>query len=331
MNVIRTGLAGLALSAGLVTAPLAQETLNFGAMPVGSGWYVAAAAIQKAIEPELDGYTIEIIPRGGGVANPMVVEQGTADIAFSNVQTAVLAMQGDELYEGNKAENIRALVGGLNPVFIGAMVRNEFIERTGLETLDEILESGEPIRILMKPQGSNIPPAVDAILEAYGLDRDQIRANGGEVIQVDVAQIPAIMRDGRADILLDTILRGHPMITELSLTADIRFLDMSERALQALADVGVRPSAFPAEWFEGAGQTGEIQSGDFGTVLIANADLPEDVAYAVTKAVVENMDQIAAEYPAYSAFVGEEAWKPEYTGVPLHPGAERYYKERGWM
>ena len=328
MSIIRAGLAGLAIS-GLIVASAAAETLRFGAMPVGSGWYVAAAAMQNVIEPVLDGYTVEIIPRGGGVANPMVVEQGTADIAFSNVQTAILAMNGDDLYEGKRAENIRSLVGGLNPVYIGAMVRNEFIERTGLETLDEILQSDEPIRILMKPQGSNIPPAVDAILAAYDLDRDKIRAKGGEVIQVDVSQIPALMRDGRADILFDTVLRGHPMITELSLTADISFMDMSDKALEGLSNVGIRPSSFP-EWFEG--QKGETVSGDFGTVLIAHADVPDDVAYNVTKAVIENMDKLAKDYPAYNAFVGgENAWRPENTGVPLHPGAERYYKERGWM
>lgn len=330
MKRIRYGMVGAVLGAALAFAGTAgADTLRIGAMPIGSGWYVAAAAIQKAITPALDGQTVEIIPRGGGVANPMVVERGGAEIAFSNVQTAVLARNGDqELYEGEKAENIRALVGGLNPVFIGAMVRKEFIERTGLDTLEEILESGEPLRILMKPPGSNIPPAVDAVLAAHGLDRDEIKANGGDIIQVDTAQIPSILRDGRADILFDTILRGHPMITEVALTADIVFLDMSDKAQQALAEVGVRPASFPA-WFEG--QTGEVKSGDFGTVLIAHADVPDETAYAVTKAVIEQMDQIIAEYPAYTNFKAEEAWKPENTGVPLHPGAERYYKERGWM
>jgi TRAP transporter TAXI family solute receptor len=330
MKRIRYGIAGALMGACVAIAgTVAAETFRFGAMPVGSGWYVAAAAIEKVITPALEGQTVEIIPRGGGVANPMVVENGGADIAFANVQTAVLAMNGDpELYEGQKAENIRALVGGLNPVYIGAMVRRDFIERTGLDTLEKILESDEAVRILMKPPGSNIPPAVDVILAAHGTDRDEIRANGGDIIQVDTAQIPAVLRDARADVLFDTILRGHPMITEVALTGDVEFLDLSDKAQAALAQVGVRPASFPA-WFEG--QTGETKSGDFGTVLIGHADVPDDVAYAVTKAVIENMDEISAEYPAYSNFKAEDAWKPENTGIPLHPGAERYYKERGWM
>lgn len=330
MKPLRQGFAGAMLAAGLVIGSSAgADTIRFGAMPVGSGWYVAAAAIERVIAPALEGHTIEIIPRGGGVANPMVVQNGGADIAFSNVQTAVLAMQGDaELYEGQAAPDIRALVGGLNPVFIGAMVRRDFIARTGLDSVQAILETDQPVRILMKPPGSNIPPAVDAILAAHGTSREQIRANGGEIIQVDTAQIPAVMRDGRADVLFDTILRGHPMITEISLTANVAFLDMSDAALEALAAVGVAPATIPV-WFEG--QDSETKSGNFGTVLIGHADLPDDVAYAVVKALIENIDQVVADYPAYAAFVPEDGWRPENTGVPLHPGAERFFRERGWM
>ncbi len=75
----------------------------------------------------------------------------------------------------------------------------------------------------MKPQGSNVPPTVDMMLAAYGLDRAKIKAQGGEIIQVNPEQTPDIMREGRADILLDTVLKGHPMITEVSLTADVSF------------------------------------------------------------------------------------------------------------
>jgi TRAP transporter TAXI family solute receptor len=319
----------VALGAGLVLSSqaMAADPLRIGAMPVGSGWYVAASTLEKTLKPVLQGRSIEVIPRGGGVANPVVVETGKAEIALSNVQTSLLAARGDELYNGKKAGNIRALVGGLNSVFIGAMVRNDFIQKTGLDTLDKILSSGKPIRIVMKPQGSNIPPAVDTVLAAYGLDRAKIKANGGDIIQVDTAQIPAVLRDGRADILFDTILKGHPMITEVALTADVKFMDISDRALKALAESGVKPSQFP-EWFKG--QSGPTKSGDFGTVLIANASLPDDVAYQITKTVIEKMPEMAKDYAAWSTFKPEEAGKKENTGIPLHPGAARYYKERGF-
>jgi hypothetical protein len=312
---------------GVVANAMAAEPLRIGAMPVGSGWYVAASTLEKTLRPVVGDRTIEVIPRGGGVANPVVVDSGKAEIALSNVQTSRLAAGGSELYNGKKSENIRALVGGLNPVYLGVMVRNDFIEKTGLDTLDKIMTSGKPIRIVMKPQGSNVPPAVDTILAAYGLDRAKIKANGGDLIQVDPAQVPAIMRDGRADLLIDTVLKGHPMITELALTANVRFVDLSQKALDELSKTGIKPADIP-QWFKG--QSGATKSGDFGTVLIAHKNLPDDVAYRITKTVIEKMADMAKDYPAWASFRAEDAAKLENTGIPLHPGAARYYKERGF-
>jgi len=319
-----------ALSVSLVTAGAvaASGPVRIGSMPVGSGWYVAAAAMEQVLKPALSSHDVEVIARGGGVANPMVVEQGKAEIALSNVATSVWAAKGLELYQGKKATHIRALIGGLNPVYMAMMVRNDFIKKTGLDTMDKIFTSGKPLRIVMKPQGSNVPPTVDMILAAYGLDRAKIRANGGEIIQVAPAQIPDIIREGRADILLDTVLKGHPMITEVSLTGDIRFIDLSEKARAKLAENGVKPAQFP-EWFKG--QSGPTWGADFGTELIARDDLPDDIAYTVIKTFIEKRDDLARAYPAFKAFDPKGAAKPENTGIPLHPGAVKYYKEKGLM
>lgn len=304
------------------------ETVRIGSMPVGSGWYVAAAAMEQVFAPVLGGRSVEVIARGGGVANPMVVEQGKAEIALSNVATSIWALNGQELYAGKKATHIRALIGGLNPVYIAMMVRNDFINKTGLDTMDKIFESGKPIRIVMKPQGSNVPPTVDMMLSAYGLTRAKVKANGGEIIQVDTAQIPDVIREGRADILLDTVLKGHPMITEVALTGDIRFVDLSEKARATLAKNGVKPAQFP-QWFKG--QTGPTWGADFGTELIARDDLPDDVAYTIVKTFMDKREDLVKAYPAFADFDPKEAAKPENIGIPLHPGAAKYYKEKGLM
>ena len=322
------GLVTLTAALTAAGAAAALDTIRIGAMPVGSGWYVAAAAMEQALKPALGSTAVEVIARGGGVANPMVVEQGKAEIALSNVATSVWAMNGEELYQGKKATNIRALIGGLNPVYMSIMVRNDFIKSTGLDTMDKIFTSGKPLRIVMKPQGSNVPPTVDMILAAYGLDRAKIKAQGGEIIQVNPEQTPGILREGRADILLDTVLKGHPMITEVSLTADVRFLDLSEKARAKLGANGVKPTQFP-EWFKG--QSGPTWGADFGTELIANASLPDDVAYTIVKTFIEKREELVKAYPAFKDFDPKEAAKPENIGIPLHPGAAKYYKEKGLM
>ena len=131
-------------SLALASVAMAAEPVRIGSMPVGSGWYVAAAAMEQVFKPALNR-DVEVIARGGGVANPMVVEQGKAEVALSNVATSVWAMNGQELYAGKKATHIRSLIGGLNPVYMAMIVRNEYINRSGNDTMEKIFSSGKPI------------------------------------------------------------------------------------------------------------------------------------------------------------------------------------------
>lgn len=319
--------AGIFLG-GLIAFSASAESIKIGAMPVGSGWYVGAATLKKTLGEAVPGLDVDIIPRGGGVANPMVVQQGKAQIALSNVATSQWAFNGQLLYEGNKASDIRSLVGGLNPVYIGAIVRKAYLKETGFSSLKEILESGKPVNILMKPPGSNIPPAVDIILKAHGTSVAGIKAKGGKVTQVDSTQMASLIRDGRVDVFFDTILRGHPTIQEVSLTGDVAFIDLSPESLAALAKFGIVKGEIP-KWFDI--QTTPVIGGDFGTHLIASKNLSEETAYKITKAVVENMAKMSEEFPAWKAFDPKKAASPETNGIPLHPGAIRYYKEKGLL
>jgi len=316
------------LMANLISVSAYAETIRIGSMPVGSGWYVGAASLEKNLEQILPGLDFEVIARGGGVANPMVVQQGKAEIALSNVATSIWAAKGQLLYGGQNATDIRSLVGGLNPVFIGAIVRNGFLKENGFTSLKEILESGKPVNVMMKPPGSNIPPAVDIVLKAHGTSREKIKADGGKIYQVDSSQMSSLMRDGRVDLYFDTILRGHPTIQEISLTGDVSFIDMSEESLAALEEYGIHKATIP-KWFDA--QTGPTIGGDYGTHLIANKNLPDEIAYKITKAVVENMAKLAEDFKAWKYFKVENAALPANNGIPLHPGAVRYYKEKGLL
>lgn len=325
----------IALSSAALAGPnitLAQATtdLKFGAMPLGSIWYVFAASFAKHIQPALPaGSKVDIIARGGGIGNPILVNEGKTDVAFSNVITAVWAMNGEEeIYKGKKHPNIRALLGGLNEVWIAGMLTEDYIKRTGNDTLEKALLSKEPPRIIMKPAGSTVPPSVRIIMESLGLTFEKYRAGGGEIIQINVGQIPNMMRNGRADLYFESVSPGHPATQEVSLTVPLRFLDLPEKSLKALSKNGLKVHPLPASF---KGQNGPTKAADFGTNLIVHKDMPEATAYAITKAVIENRDAIVGDNKAMAGFVAKDAWRPENVGIPLHPGAVRYYRERGWM
>jgi len=333
-SIVRIAALCFALCAALGATPTARaqqpNELKFGAMPLGSIWYVFAASFSKHIQAGLPpGAKVDIIARGGGIGNPIVVNDNKADVAFANVITSHWAMHGEEeIYKGKKYPNIRALLGGLNEVWITGMLTEDYIKRTGNDTLEKALTSKQPPRVIMKPAGSTVPPSVRLIFESLGLNFEKYKAGGGQIIQVDVGQIPNMMRDGRADLYFESVSPGHPATQEVTLTVPLRFVDLPEKTLAVLGKNGLKVHPLPASF---KGQNGPTKAADFGTNLIVNKDMPDNVAYAITKAIIENRDAIVADNKAMAGFVARDAWRPENVGIPLHPGAIRYYKEKGWM
>lgn len=316
----------------LVVPVFAEEpvSLKFGAMPVGSSWYIYAATYTTLLEKAFaEGSTFEVIPQGGGIANPLAVAQGKADVALANVATSKWAYDGIEMYEGKAAKNIRALAGGLNKVWLEILFREDFIKETGMDSLQKIADAKYPLRLICKPEGSTAPPTARRVLAEYGMSFDTIKEWGGSVIQVSGGQIPEMMREGRADVWFEVAPGGHPAVTEGMLTANLRMLELPDEVLQNLSKYGLYEDVIPANTFDK--QPNAIKTINPGTVIIASESMPEDVAYMITKVICENKDELVAAHASIKTFEPENAWKPENTGIPLHPGAERYYKEKGWM
>jgi len=326
----RIAVALLVLTALAVVPAAAQVGVKFGAMPIGSSWYVYAASYSKILERALPpGSSIEVIPQGGGIANPLTVSQGKADVALANVATSRWAYDGIEMYEGRQARNIRALAGGLNKVFAVVIISQDFINKTGYDTVEKILQNKAAVRFVCKPEGSTAPPTARMIFAQYGASFDTIKSWGGSVTQVSGGQIPALMREGRADLWIDVVPPNHPAVTEGMLTANLKIVSLSESTIKALGEKGlygdtIEPGSFPK-------QDQPIRTVNPGTVIIANENMSNDMAYLLTKTICESKAEMVEANPSIKPFVPEDAWKPENTGIPLHPGAIRYYREKGWM
>ena len=304
--------------------------LVFGAMRIGTSWYIYAATYSKILEKELPaGSSVEVLPQGGGIANPLVLAKGKVDVALSNVATANWAYNGLMMYEGKAAKNLRALAGGLNKVFVMVILREEFIKKTGIDSLQKLADKKAPIRLICKPKGSTAPPAAQMVLEQYGMSFDKIKEWGGSVTQVSGGQIPAVVRDGRADIWFEVAPGGHPAVTEGMLTANLRMISLDEKVRKALGEKGLNPDVIAANTFKN--QNEPIKTVNPGTVIATTTRLSDEVAYLVTKTICENKEEVVAAHASIKPFVPEKAWLPGNTGIPLHPGAEKYYREKGWM
>ncbi len=306
-----------------------NDTVSVATMRLGSSWYVFGATLSEILRPQLpDGMRVEVMAKGGGIANPLAVNGGDATIGLANVCTSVWAQKGLEVYQGKECANIRALVGGLNPVWFLAIARKGYVDEHDIKSLDEILLGTQPTRIVMKPAGSSVPVIADMVMEVLGTSREKIEANGGRIIQVSAKQIPPMIKDGRADLYFEAGPVGHPGVTELATTADVVFFDLPESVRSGLEKRGLMPSEIPVGY---RGQTAPTKSVNLGTLLIVNKDVPDDLVYLLTKAVCDNRDVMARAHKAWSRFDPSQSGHESQTGIPLHPGARRFFEERGWL
>ena len=195
------GVAGAAaLVVALSPAPaLAAGEIRIATGQPGTSWHAFGAALAQRYNAAFPGSKAVPIPRGNGYWNPVVVNVRRAEFGLASAASAAWAHTGDETaYEKKKYTDIRVVMAGLRPVWIAAILHEEYIRNTGNSTLDRALRarSAAP-RIVMEPFSSLVPIVADKILGSMGSSRRILRERGGDVLQVAAAQI-SVDDQGRA-------------------------------------------------------------------------------------------------------------------------------------
>jgi TRAP transporter TAXI family solute receptor len=325
----------LALSTLLLSQSLAAELkdpvkLTFASQPLGGSWYVYASTIGQMLRRVLPKDSmIDVIPQSGGIGNPLMISQGKADLGISNSVTNKWSAEGIYFFEGKAVKNVRGLVGGLDIVYGVMILREEFIKKTGLDSLEKIISKKHPVRFICKPPGSITPVYAEIIFSVYGVKFTDLKTWGGSSTFTTSEAITMAIRDGRADLMIDLVPAGQPAVSELAMTANVRFLPLSDRERGKLNELGFESIVMAANLFKG--QESPLQTITPGVTIICSENMPEELAYLITKTICEGQKELAKTYASLNNFDPTIAWKPDKVGLPLHPGAIKYYKEKGWM
>jgi len=308
------------------TAFAATTRLKIGSNRLGTSFYVQGATVADVVTKNNDlGIEVEAMPIAGGVGNITLVEQQkTLDFALTMNNNAMWAMNGICGFK-EKTTNIRALLGGLDRYYIGVLARSDL----GISSLAELAEKKPKIRLYTQARGSTAEMIAGQILEACGMTYSDIEKAGGSVHFTDTEAIINAFKDGYCDIFVLNVNKGHPVITEIALTGKLAFIPFSEAELKFLDEkYGFIPTALPAGTFNG--QDKDIPTGGSTTMIIAPQTMSDEIAYAITKAVVENKESLIKGHKAFLDFDPATAADAGFNGtVPLHPGAEKYFKETG--
>jgi TRAP transporter TAXI family solute receptor len=315
----------LAIQGALAQAPAAPVNLAFATLDAGSAWYVYGATMADLLRKTLPpGSNIDVKPRAGGVGNPRLVARGEMPLGLGFTVTNRWGYEGKEAYT-EKLESLRGLVGGLDTYYLVAVAT----KKLGISSVREIRDKKLPVKVFTQPVGSLGEFAGRQLLRAVGVSYNDIKAWGGSTQHVGYNIIVDAFKDGRADLLFAVITPKHPSVSEIVTSVDVKFLGLDAETAKALLPLGYNPATMPPETFKG--QAEPVSTVGFPTVVITNKDLPEPVAYTITKTILENKDALVRGHAGLAEFDPKTAWQPEKVGVPLHPGAERAYREKGWM
>ncbi|ABR75304.1 C4-dicarboxylate ABC transporter substrate-binding protein [Actinobacillus succinogenes] len=316
--------------AALCFSNMAQATMETSVIsqPPGNGWYTYATTFNRLV-PEYSNneYKVKVIPRGGGMTNPVVVNDNKATFGFATSNAIVWAKEGmTEIYKNKANKDLRLVFDNMQEAYTIIVARKSWVESTGNDTLEKLINADKVV-IATKPTGSQVPIIADFIFKALGTDFETMKKQG-KVIQISSGQASQMLRDNTIDAYIDNVPAMHPNLTEITLTNDMVYIPYDETVLEKLAKVGLPTGTMPAGTYKG--QDKDYINPVSATVFVSNAKVPEETVYDITKALVESQQKLKEAHPPL------KFWKPEEIAknpnlFELHPGAAKYFREQGWI
>ena len=304
--------------------------LTLAAQEVGTGAYSVAAAIQSAMMKGLpEGSTIDLTTNSpGGVGAPVLIQNEECDLIVSNAGPSQWSytMTPDE-YDFGGCTDITTLGGGLGHTFTIVMFTQKFVDETGYTSLEEVIADRYPIKLITKKNGSLGELTAERVIEACGSSvEDFLSFATWEKTGTDA--IKSGLQDDLYDMTIDHIDAGQATTTEICLTHDMYFVQLGDDALANMQTMGYAPIVMEAGTWNG--QDTDINSMGSQQNVLVPASMDEELAYALTKAMCENKDEMAQAVASLGYFDPQTAGSAEMCGAPLHPGAIRYYEENGY-
>lgn len=298
-----------------------NQELVITAGAAGGAWYLYAASINDLWETQIPGVKTTLIP-GSGKSNPLLVSEGQeAQIGYCYINMSGDAFNGDGEFT-TPASDMRSLMS-LNTIqYLTAMVDKDL----GISAFTEIKENKPALIIAPGAPGSGSEKLFKDVLEAHGITYDDIEEWGGRVDFLGAGDGANSFKDGHVNVLSNAAPQPYTPWIEVSAARDVVVLPIEDYAIEALEALNYQFGTIDTTVYKDP--QGEIVSCGPTTNLIVNKDLDEELVYQMTKTLCEGMDKVVQTNPSLAVFDINNA--PDSV-IPLHPGAERYYKEAGLL
>lgn len=321
--------AALALAAGAALAipGAARADYNLtlcGASP-GGLWSLLGAGIDGALKQAMPGSTVTYQTSGGGFANVVQLDQGKCDLAIIHDAEAIAAIKGEEPFQApvKSMKTVAVLYTWAPEQFI---VNRSFAEEHGIETMEDIAAKQVPINILLNRRGNVVSAIGESMLEAAGASIENIESWGGSVTFAASKEQGEMMRDRRADALLNSLFVNHQSIQQLASAIDVVLIPITDATAQkVMEEWSIDRFTIPASAYEWNAE--DTLTVTVAAQLFAREDADPQMVEDLTTALVEHADALQGVHKAMQPLDPELMASAK--AVPYHPAAAAVYKAKG--
>ncbi|SLN44781.1 NMT1/THI5 like protein [Roseovarius litorisediminis] len=312
--------AGAAMAAVMAPAAFAEEFITIGTGGVTGVYYPTGGAICRLVNKgrKEHGIRCSVESTGGSVYNINTIREGELEFGVAQSDWQFHAFHGTSKFEdAGPFEGLRA-VFSVHPEPFTVVARAD----AGISSFEDL--KGK--RVNIGNPGSGQRGTMDVVLDALGWTVDDFALAS----ELKAAEQSAALCDNQIDAMIYTV--GHPSgsIQEASTACDSVLVNVTGEAIDGLiADNSFyRTATIPGGMYRGSDN--ETTTFGVGATFVTSDAVSEEAVYAVVAAVFNNFDDFRKLHPAFANLKAEEMATAGLS-APLHPGAAKYYKEKGWI
>lgn len=308
----------LSLVAVLCTGPTSQVFGATRSMIIATAGtagmnYPLGGAMASIWSSKIPGLTVTPQVTGGSIENTRLLDQKEVELGMQANSVGFFSYRGLEQFKGKPVTSIRAMAS-LVPEFVQIVVRAD----SGIKSLADL--KGK--RVAVGPPGSMEVINSRLILQSAGMSYDDLTARF-----VSYAEAANQFKDRLLDAVIFATGLGTSAIQDIASMHKISLVSLKDEEIARLAKEYpfFVPGIVPAGTYPG--QDADVRTVTTKTTLVCREDLDANLVYLMLKTLFENLDTMARAHPMGKYITLETAL--DGLAIPLHPGAERFYKEKG--
>jgi TRAP transporter TAXI family solute receptor len=278
-------------------------------------YYQVGVALAQVYGNALPESKVSVQATKASIENLNLLQAGRGEVAFTLGDTLSDAWLGHEDAGFRVPLKKLRVIAGMYPNYIQIVARAD----AGIKTLDDL--KGKRVSVGLPKSGTELNART--IFKAAGLAYKDF----ARVEYLEFADSVELMKRRQLDATLQSAGLGVASVQHLANSVRTVFVPIPAEVIQRVGDASYQSGIIPAKTYEG--QVADVPTVMIKNFLVTHEDMPKDVVYKMTKAMFENIDRLAASHSAARKIDRASAAKD--VPVPLHEGAEKYYREVGLL